>query len=274
MSNVPLIPLADGHQIPQLGFGTWQVSIEDAHKAVDTALEVGYRHIDTAAIYGNETGVGTAIAESGLAREDLWITTKLWNNQHKTDDARIGIEASLERLGLDYLDLFLIHWPATMKYGEEYIQAWDALQQFQAEGLVRSIGVSNFHPENLDRLNGEVPVINQVEMHPTFNQAPLRAELKSRGIQPEAWSPLGQAKDLSDPVITAIADELGFSAAQVIIRWHLQLGNVVIPKSVTPARIAENFEVFDFELTAAQMDQVNVLDTGERVGSDPATAEF
>lgn len=274
-TNVPLITLHDGYQIPQLGFGTWQIEDNDAAaRAVSTALEVGYRHIDTAAIYKNERGVGRGIAESGIPRDELWITTKLWNNQHQKPDARVGVEAALDRLGLDYLDLFLIHWPATVRYGDSYIEAWDALQDFQAEGLVRSIGVCNFLPEHLDKLSGATPVLDQVELHPTFAQLPLRADLARRGIAVESYSPLGTAQDLDDPVITAVADDLGKSTAQVILRWHIQQGFIVIPKTVTPVRIAENFRVFDFELSDAQMTQLNGLDCGKRVNADPLTAEF
>lgn len=274
MTQVPQIQLADGNTIPQLGFGTWQVPDEEAYRSVLEALRVGYRHIDTAAIYGNEEGVGRAIAESGVAREELFVTTKLWNDMHKTDDARRGIETSLEKLGLDYLDLYLIHWPATVKYGDEFVQAWDAMQEFKAEGLVKSIGVSNFHPEHLDKLNGEVPVIDQVEVHPTLAQTELRSELDRRGIKVESWSPLGSGADLKNETIGAIASQLDKSVAQVIIRWHLQHGLIVLPKSVTPARIAENFEVFDFELSDDHMSTIDGLDANNRTGADPRTAEF
>lgn len=274
MTQVPQIQLADGNTIPQLGFGTWQVPDEEAYRSVLEALRVGYRHIDTAAIYGNEEGVGRAIAESDVAREELFVTTKLWNDMHKTDDARRGIETSLEKLGLDYLDLYLIHWPATVKYGDEFVQAWDAMQEFKAEGLVKSIGVSNFHPEHLDKLNGEVPVIDQVEIHPTLAQTELRSELDRRGIKVESWSPLGSGADLKNETIGAIASQLDKSVAQVIIRWHLQHGLIVLPKSVTPARIAENFEVFDFELSDDNMSTIDGLDADNRTGADPRTAEF
>lgn len=274
MTHIPQVQLADGNTIPQLGFGTWQVPDEEAYRSVLEALRVGYRHIDTAAIYGNEEGVGRAIAESGVARDEVFVTTKLWNDMHKTDDARRGIETSLEKLGLDYLDLYLIHWPATVKYGDEFVQAWDAMQEFKAEGLVRSIGVSNFHPEHLDKLNGEVPVIDQVEIHPTLAQTELRSELDRRGIKVESWSPLGSGADLKNETIGAIASQLDKSVAQVIIRWHLQHGLIVLPKSVTPARIAENFDVFDFELSDDHMSTIDGLDANNRTGADPRTAEF
>ncbi|GAA1381287.1 aldo/keto reductase [Luteococcus sanguinis] len=272
--TVPFLTLNDGVKIPQLGFGVWQVAPAEVQPVVAKALEVGYNHIDTAAAYNNEEGVGRAIAESGIARDDLFVTTKLWNDSHKKDDARKAIETSLEKLGLDHLDLYLIHWPATKKYGDAYIEAWDAMQEFKAEGLTRSIGVSNFHAAHLDALNGATPSVDQVELHPTFNQAELRKVLDSRDITTEAWSPLGQSKDLEDEKIARIASELGVSPAQVIIRWHLQLGNVVIPKSVTPERIASNFDVFGFELSSEQMDAVNSVDSGNRLGAAPEDADF
>ncbi|MEL4505618.1 aldo/keto reductase [Luteococcus sp. H138] len=272
--NVPFTPLHDGKQIPQLGFGVWQVENDQATPAVAKALEVGYRHIDTAAIYGNEEGVGKAIAESGIPREELFITTKLWNDKHHAADAREAIETSLTKLGLDHVDLYLIHWPANVKFGDAYIEAWDAMQQFKAEGLATSIGVSNFNVEHLDALNGETPVINQVELHPTWQQAELRATHAERGIITEAWSPLGQSKDLTHDVIGTIAEKHLATTAQVIIRWHLQLGNVVIPKSVTPERIAANFDAFGFELDDADMQAISAIASDNRMGANPAEADF
>lgn len=274
MSQVPTITLADGKTVPQLGFGTWQTDDATAQRAVSTALEVGYRHIDTAAIYQNERGVGAAIAASGLAREEIFLTTKLWNNQHSTADARVGIEASLERLGLDRIDLFLIHWPATVRYGDLYIDAWDALQTFKAEGLVTSIGVSNFLPEHLDRLNGETPVVDQIEVHPSFAQTGLRAQLAERGIHVMSYSPLGRQADLTDPRVLAIAEQTGHTPAQVVLRWHLQKGLIPVPKSVTAQRIAENFDLFGFELSAEQLASIDTVDSDNRLGSDPMTADF
>lgn len=274
MTAVPTLHLADGTSIPQLGFGTWQVPDADATPAVLEALEAGYRHIDTAQVYRNEAGVGRALARSGLRRDEVYVTTKLWNDSHSPDDARAAIEGSLEKLGLDHLDLYLIHWPATLKYGDAYIEAWDALQEFKAEGLTRNIGVSNFHSVHLDALRGEVPVVNQVEVHPTFAQRPLRAELDRRGIEVESWSPLGSGADLGHAGIEAVAVSVGKSVAQVIIRWHLQHGLVVLPKSVTPQRIAENLDVLDFELDADDMARLDALDAGNRVGPDPETADF
>ena len=274
MTHVPSITLADGTAIPQIGFGTWQVRDEDVTPAVLDALEVGYRHIDTAQVYRNEAGVGRALASAGLPRDEVFVTTKLWNDCHPKADARAAFESSLEKLGLDHVDLYLIHWPATLTYGDSYIEAWEALQEFKAEGLARSIGVSNFHVAHLDAISGEVPAVNQIEVHPTFAQVPLRAELARRGIAVESYSPLGSGADLGDPDLAAIAGDLGRSVAQVIIRWHLQHGFVVLPKSVTPARIAENFDVFGFELDADAMARLDALDAGNRVGADPDTATF
>ena len=275
--TVPTITLNDGVQIPQLGYGVWRVKNDDVVAPVLTALEVGYRHIDTAAVYGNEEGVGRALAESGVPRQDVFLTSKLWNDAHLKDDARRGIEDTLTKLGVDHLDLFLIHWPATIKYGDSFVEAWDSLQQFKAEGLTRSIGVSNFNPDHLDRLDGPKPSLNQVECHPSFNRDDLRAEMARRGIGVEAWSPLGNQRDPRDlelPEVRQVAEETGLSPAQVIIRWHLQIGNIVIPKSVTPSRIAENFDVFGSELSQAQVSRLSGLDQGNRQGGDPATADF
>lgn len=274
MTQIPTVQLGDGTAIPQLGFGTWQVPDDEVTAAVESALGLGYRHIDTAAIYGNEEGVGRAIAAAGIPRGDLYVTTKLWNDAHKKADARAGIESSLEKLGLDQVDLYLMHWPATVRYGDAYIEAWDAMQEFQAEGLAKSIGVSNFHLQHLDQLNGATPAINQIELHPTFAQVPLRTALAERGITVESWSPLGSGADLGNAELAAIAETVGKSVAQVIIRWHLQHGFVVLPKSVTPERIAQNIEVFDFDLDSAAMARIDGLDAGNRVGSNPETARF
>lgn len=272
--TIPSLTMNDGKKIPQLGFGTYLVPPDDAERVVTQALETGYRHIDTAALYGNESEVGAAIAASGLKRDELFVTTKLWNDDHQPDRARAAISASLEKLGLDHVDLYLIHWPAPVKYGDSYVAAWDAFQEFKREGLATSIGVSNFNIEHLDKLRGETPAVDQVELHPSFAQVPLRAELARRGITVESWAPLGRGADLTDPVIAQIAAEVGHTPAQVVIRWHMQSGLVVIPKSVTPSRIAENFDVFGFELTDSQMQAIDALDCGNRRGNDPVTADF
>lgn len=270
MPQVPTLTLNDGHPIPQLGFGVWQVSSSDIVPAVAKALEVGYRHIDTAAIYGNEEGVGQAIADSGIPRDELFITTKLWNKEHGVDTAVAAATESLRKLGLDYLDLYLIHWPCPGN--DRYVDAWHGLEQVQAQGLSRSVGVSNFMPEHLRRVLDEgtvVPAVNQIEVHPTWNQAELIKLNDSLGIKTEAYSPLGLAEDLSHETVTMIADEVGRTPAQVILRWHLQSGRIVFPKSVTPSRIEENFAVFDFELTDLQLTGLSGLDIGNRLGLDP-----
>ncbi|MFI9102397.1 aldo/keto reductase [Streptomyces fildesensis] len=257
--------------MPQLGFGVWQVPDDEATAAVTTALEAGYRSIDTAAIYGNEEGTGKAIAASGVPREELFITTKLWNNAHGFDQALAAFDDSLAKLGLDYVDLYLIHWPTPAR--DLYADTWRALEKIHADGRAKTIGVSNFGPAQLRRVLDEgsiVPAVNQVELHPDFAQAPLRAVHAEHGIATEAWSPLGQGKGLLDePVIGTIARRLGRTPAQVVLRWHLQIGNVVIPKSVTPSRIKENIDVFDFELTDADMTALAGLDAGNRIGPDP-----
>jgi len=264
----PTVTLNDAHQMPQLGFGVWQISEEQIVATVLKALEVGYRHIDTAMIYGNEVGVGRAVRESGLPRKEIFVTTKLWNTDHER--AREALEESLERLGLDYVDLYLIHWP---KLGvDKRVEAWVAMEQARAEGLIRSIGLSNFTPRFLDEIleKGAVPpAVNQVEYHPTFQQRAVEAANAAAGVVTQAWSPLGQAKDLRNPVLARIAKELGRTPAQVVLRWHLQAGRVAIPKSVTPSRIAENFAVTDFALTQEQVAAIDTLDCGNRLGQDP-----
>lgn len=265
---VPNITLNDGNTIPQLGFGVWQVSKDDIVATVSTALEVGYRHIDTAAIYGNEEGVGQAIKDSGIAREELFITTKLWNDRHH--EAPVALEESLTKLGLDYVDLYLIHWPVPGQ--DKRVEAWTKLEEAKKQGLVKSIGVSNFRESDLYELaknNLTTPVVNQIELHPTFQQKPLTADQARYGIATEAWSPLGQAKDLDNEVITSIAKRLGRTPAQVVIRWHLQLGHILFPKSVTPRRIEENFHVFDFALSDVDMAAIATLDADNRIGAHP-----
>ncbi|HEX4624779.1 MAG TPA: aldo/keto reductase [Solirubrobacteraceae bacterium] len=273
VQNVPTLRLNDGREIPQLGFGVFQVPPAETEAAVTRALEVGYRHIDTAAAYRNEAGVARAIAAVGLNRSEVFITTKLFNDDHGREQAQRAFAASLERLETDYVDLYLIHWPVPSE--DRYVETWQALGEFHREGRARSIGVSNFNLEHLERLGREtetMPAVNQVELHPYLAQRELRAYQRDHGIATEAWSPIGQGGDvLDDPAIGAIAESHDRSPAQVIIRWHLQSGNIVIPKSVTPERIAENFRAFDFELSDAEMAQIDGLDRDERLGPDPAT---
>lgn len=273
MSDVPTITLNNGRQIPQLGFGVFQVPPEDVERVVSTALETGYRSIDTAAAYRNEEGVGRAVAASGLPRDEVFVTTKLWNADHGYDEAMRGFDRSAQRLGLETVDLFLIHWP--VPEADRYVETWKALEKLAADGRVGSIGVSNFRAEHLNRLfaeTGTVPAVNQVELHPRFPQSDLRAMHAEHGIVTEAWSPLGQGGELlSDPMLTRLAERHGVSPAQVVLRWHLQIGNIVIPKSVTPQRIRDNFDVFGFELSGDDLAAIARLETGRRIGPDPAT---
>lgn len=268
--TVPSIALPRGEAIPQLGFGVWQVPPGDTEEVVLTALGAGYRHIDTAAMYGNEGGVGQAVRASGLDRGEVFVTTKLNNDAHGRDEARRALHTSLEHLQMEHVDLYLIHWPIPAR--DRYVETWQTLIELREEGLARSIGTSNFQQSHLERLvreTGVAPAVDQVELHPSFQQRGLRRELADLGIVTEAWSPLGQGSALGDPVIGQIAKETGRTPGQVIIRWHLQLGNVVIPKSVTPERIRENFDVFGFELDDAQMERIAGLDDGQRIGPDP-----
>jgi 2,5-diketo-D-gluconate reductase A len=270
--RVPRVTLRPEVEIPQLGFGVFQVPPKETEEVVAQALEAGYRHLDTAAAYRNEGAVGQAIHASGIPREEIFVTTKCFNDDHGHDKAKRAFKASLERLELEHVDLYLIHWPVPAH--DLYVETWQAFIELQAEGLVRAIGVSNFQPAHLERIvaeTGVTPAINQVELHPYFQQAGLRHEHDELGIITEAWSPLGQGLELEDPAIAAIAEAHSKTPAQAIIRWHLQLGNVVIPKSVTPERIIENFDVFDFELSADQMEAIRELDAGKRIGPDPDT---
>jgi len=272
MSSVPNVVLNNGVKIPQLGFGVFQVDDEQTTGAVLTALEAGYRSIDTAAVYGNEAGVGRALAASGLPRDELFITTKLWNADQGYDSTLTAFDAALAKLGLDHVDLYLIHWPAPAR--DLYAETWRALEKLLADGRTRSIGVSNFQPAHLQRLldeGGTVPAVNQIELHPGLQQAPLRDFHARNSVVTEAWSPLAHGQLLQEETIGAIARRHGKSPAQVVLRWHLQLGNVVIPKSVTPERIRENIEVFGFELTAGDMEALAALDRGLRTGPDPDT---
>ncbi|MFG2236220.1 aldo/keto reductase [Streptomyces sp. NPDC048723] len=278
MNQVPAIKLNNGTLMPQLGYGVWQVPDAEAERAVGTALEAGYRSIDTAAIYGNEAGTGKAVAASGLAREELFVTTKLWNGPKQKwgrDQVLRAFDDSLAKLRLDHVDLYLIHWPRPMR--NDFVAIWKTFEEIAASGRAKAVGVSNFRPADLERIAAEselVPAVNQVELHPLFPQAELRAVHAERGIATEAWSPLGQGKELLTlPAVAAIAAAYGRSAAQVVLRWHLQHGNIVIPKSVTPARIRENLDVFGFELAAADMAALDALGAGaagRRIGPDPA----
>lgn len=258
--------------MPQLGFGVWQVPDDEAQTAVAQALESGYRSIDTAAIYGNEEGTGRAIAASGVPREDLFVTTKLWNKDQGYDSTLRAFDTSLTKLGLEYVDLYLIHWPMPAK--ERYVDTYKAFEKLHADGRVRAIGVSNFLPEHLERLIGEtsvIPAVNQIELHPHLQQHAAREYHAEQGIATEAWSPLGSGKGILEiPAIVAIAQKHGRTPAQVVLRWHLQLGNVVIPKSVTPSRIKENIEVFDFSLDTEDLAAISALNEDRRTGPDPA----
>lgn len=270
---VPAIALHDGVEIPQLGFGVFQVPPEETQAVVEEALRVGYRHIDTAAAYGNEEGVGRAIAAAGLPREDVFVTTKLWNSRQGYDPTLAAFESSRARLGTDYVDLYLIHWPVPS--ADRFVETWRAFERIHDEGGARTVGVSNFRIEDLQRLESETekrPTVNQIELHPRLQQTQLRAWHTEHGIATEAWSPLAKGGDLlSDPTIAEISERRRKTPAQAILRWHLQLGNVVIPKSATPERIAENIDVFDFELSEEEMAAFAGLDVGERTGPDPAT---
>lgn len=269
-STIPTVTLNNGVEIPQLGFGVFQIPEDETTAAVSAALETGYRHIDTAAIYGNEAGVGRALADSGLSRDELFITTKVWNSDQGYDSTLRAFDTSLTALGLDRLDLYLIHWPTPAR--DVYADTWRALERLVEEGRLRAAGVSNFQPAHLQRLldgSSLVPTINQIELHPGLQQSELRAFHAEHGIATEAWSPLAQGAVLDDEAITSIAGRTGKSPAQVVLRWHLQLGNVVIPKSVTPSRIRENFEVFDFELTDEDMSTITNTDRDLRTGPHP-----
>jgi diketogulonate reductase-like aldo/keto reductase len=268
--NVPTVTLNNGVEMPQLGFGVFQVPKEETVAAVVAALEAGYRSIDTAMIYGNERAVGEALQQSGLDRSEVFITTKLWNGDHGSDATRLAFDASLTRLGIDYLDLYLIHWPAPAK--DLYAETWHALEKLYAEQRVRAIGVSNFQPAHIQRLldgHGLVPAVNQIELHPYLQQRELRDYDREHGITTEAWSPIAKGQVLADPVITRLAETHGKTPAQIVLRWHIELGNIVIPKSVTPARIRENIEVFDFELTPDDLSAIATLDRNGRTGPHP-----
>ena len=266
----PLLLMNDGHSIPQLGLGVYKVADAVAADTVQVALEAGYRHLDTATLYENERGVGQGVARSGVDRAELFVTTKVWNDQHGYDQTLRAFDESLQKLGLDYVDLYLIHWPAPRQ--DKYLETYRALETLRADGRARSIGVSNFHTHHLDRLlqnTAVVPVVNQVELHPWLPQTAVRGYDAAHGILTEAWSPLARGRAIGNPVLDAIGAKHGRSAAQVVLRWHVELGNVVIPKSVTPERIRANLDVFDFALDDDDRTRIASLDSGERTGKDP-----
>ena len=272
MTSIPDITLNNGQTIPQFGFGVFQIEPKDTVAAVRTALEAGYRHIDTAEMYGNEAEVGEAIAASGLDRGDVFITSKLKNDAHEPDAAREAFDATLKALGSDYVDLFLIHWPLPTRYDGDFVSTWKALEEFYRDGRARSIGVSNFQPHHLRRLheNTEIPpAVNQIEVHPFLTQDEVRGFCAEHGIAVEAWSPIGQGLELDDPTIVSIAQRAGKTPAQVILRWHIQRGDIIFPKSVTPSRVKENFDIFDFELADGDVAEISALNKDQRTGPDP-----
>jgi 2,5-diketo-D-gluconate reductase A len=274
VSTVPTVALNDGNEIPQLGFGVFQIPPADTAEAVRTAFEAGYRHIDTAEMYGNEAGVGDAIRGSGLSRDEVFITSKLSNACHHPDDTRKAFEHTLAALGSDYVDLFLIHWPLPTLYNGDYVSTWKVMEEFKAQGRARSIGVSNFQVAHLERLAAETevtPAVNQIELHPYLLNDEVRGYGEDHGIRTEAWSPIAQGGVLDDPAIVEIAGRLERTAAQVVLRWHLERGSIVFPKSTTPSRIEENFALFDFELEDADIEAIDALDRGEdgRTGPNP-----
>jgi 2,5-diketo-D-gluconate reductase A len=279
LSAVPVITLNDGNTIPQLGFGVFQIEPEDTAKAVSEALEIGYRHVDTAEMYGNEKEVGKAIRSSGFDRGEVFVTSKLTNGAHEPQDAREAFDGTLSELGFDYVDLFLIHWPLPTLYNGDYVSTWKTLEEFHSDGRARSIGVSNFQIDHLERLaaeTGTVPAVNQIEVHPYLTNETVRSYDREHGIATEAWSPIAQGAVLDDPTITQIAEKVGKTPAQVVLRWHVQRGDVVFPKSVTPSRMRENFDIYDFELGPEDMDAITALDRGEegRTGAHPDRFDY
>ena len=277
--GVPAITLNDGNHIPQLGFGVFQVAPEETAATVKTALEVGYRHIDTAQMYGNEKGVGEGIRGAGLDRAQVFVTSKLDNGFHRPDDARRAFDETLQALGTDYIDLFLIHWPLPTLYDGDFVSTWTTLEDFKADGRARSIGVSNFqihHLQELARETGVTPAVNQIEVHPYFTNDEVRAYGTEHNIVTEGWSPIAQGKVLGDPVVIRIAKSLGVHPAQVVLRWHIERGDVVFPKSMHPQRMRENFEIFDFEINDEEIEALTALDRGEagRRGPDPDTFAY
>ncbi len=272
VAAIPEVLLNNGQAIPQFGFGVFLVKPDETFAAVTTALAAGYRHIDTAEMYGNEKEVGEAVAKSGLDRADVFLTTKLSNDAHRPDDARRAFDSSLAALGTDYVDLFLIHWPLPMRYDGDYVSTWNTLEEFYRDGRARSIGVSNFQAHHLRRLHTESeipPAVDQIEVHPYLTQDELRQFCGEHQIAVEAWSPLGRGRDLDDPTVDEIARRAGKTPAQVVLRWHIERGDIVFPKSVSAARIRENFDIFDFELSGEDVEAISALNRNERVGPDP-----
>ena len=279
MSNVPTIELTSGAKIPQLGFGVYQIDPDETAKAVKTALDIGYRHIDTAEMYQNEAGVGQGVRDSGLDRADVFVTSKLNNGYHEPDKVRDAFDATLAALKFDYVDLFLIHWPLPTRYDGDFVSTWKAMEEFRRDGRAKSIGVSNFQVGHLERLANEtdtVPAVNQIEVHPYFVNDEVRAYCAENGIAVEAWSPIAQGAVLDDPVVTELAEREGKTPAQVVLRWHVQRGDIIFPKSVTPERIEENFNIFDFELSGHDVEALTALDKGEegRTGPNPDTFDL
>jgi 2,5-diketo-D-gluconate reductase A len=274
VTAIPDIMLNNGRSIPQFGFGVFLVKPADTTAAVATALDAGYRHIDTAEMYGNEKAVGEAISASGIDRADVFVTTKLRNDSHLPDDARKAFDASLDALGFDYVDLFLIHWPLPTRYDGDFVSTWQTLEEFYRDGRARSIGVSNFQPHHLRRLHEETevpPAVNQIEVHPYLTQADVRAFCAEHQIAVEAWAPIARGRVLGDPTIGSIAARVGKTPAQVVLRWHIERGDIIFPKSVTPARVRENIDIFDFELSGEDVEAITALNADERTGPNPDT---
>jgi len=272
VNPVPDVMLSNGRTIPQLGFGVFQIKPEDTAEAVSIALQTGYRHIDTAEMYGNEKEVGEAIAKSGLNRADVFVTSKLSNDAHLPDDARAAFDLSLEELGFDYLDLFLIHWPLPTRYDGDFVSTWRTLEEFYRDGRARSIGVSNFQPHQIRRLHTEAeipPAIDQIEVHPYLTQDDVRGFCAEHQIAVEGWSPIAQGEVLEDPTIREIAERVGKTPAQTVLRWHIERGDIIFPKSVTASRIRENFAIFDFELSGEDVGAISALNKNDRTGPDP-----
>jgi diketogulonate reductase-like aldo/keto reductase len=275
MTTVPQLTLNNGVTIPQLGYGVFQVPPDEAQRAVEAALEAGYRHIDTAAAYYNEEGVGAGVRASGIPRDEIFVTTKLRNGDQGYDSALAAFAETNNRLGIDYVDLYLIHWPSPAR--DSYVPSWKALESLYSDGAVRAIGVSNFLEPHLERLLAEtdvVPAVNQIELHPAFQQAGLASHSRAKGIEVEAYSPIGQGASLTSDTVTGLAEKYGVTPAQVVLRWHLQNGNIVIPKTVTPERMRENIGAAGFELADDDIAAIDGLEAGGRIGADPATAEF